>query len=176
MGLCCEEELDDELEEHASSEGTRRPHISLGRHDLRRMDIICPHCSALHWMDERLTKSSKSHPLFGTCCLQGKIRLHMLITPPPPLRSLFDGNDDRSKSFRTHARVYNATNAFTSLGATLDPRLLTGRGPTSFTIHGELRHRAGSLLPQQGKDASYAQRIFMILLQLWKFVIVETSS
>ncbi|KAI8549387.1 hypothetical protein RHMOL_Rhmol06G0020800 [Rhododendron molle] len=58
---------------------------------------------------------------------------------------------------REHARGYNATNAFTSLGATLDPRVLTGSGPTSFTIHGELRYRAGSLLPQHGKDANYAQ-------------------
>ncbi|KAI8559660.1 hypothetical protein RHMOL_Rhmol04G0190600 [Rhododendron molle] len=56
-----------------------------------------------------------------------------------------------------HARGYNATNAFTSLGATLDPRVLTGSGPTSFTIHGELQHRTGSLLPQHGKDAKYAQ-------------------
>ncbi|KAI8525659.1 hypothetical protein RHMOL_Rhmol13G0247700 [Rhododendron molle] len=63
----------------------------------------------------------------------------------------------KEKETSLHAREYNATNAFTSLGATLDPRVLTGRGPTSFTIHGELRHRAGSLLPPQGKEASYAQ-------------------
>ncbi|KAH7865689.1 hypothetical protein Vadar_009895 [Vaccinium darrowii] len=56
-----------------------------------------------------------------------------------------------------HIRVYNTTNAFTSLGATFDERVLLGRGPTSSTIHGELRHRVGSLLPQQGNDASYAQ-------------------
>ncbi|KAG5531644.1 hypothetical protein RHGRI_026312 [Rhododendron griersonianum] len=108
-------------------------------------------------MDERLTRSSTSSPLFGTCCLQGKVRLNLLLTPHSPIRALYDGDDDRSKSFRKHARGYNATNAFTSLGATLDPRVLTGSGPTSFTIHGELRHRVGSLMPQQGKDAKYAQ-------------------
>ena len=53
--------------------------------------------------------------------------------------------------------MYYATNAFTSLGAILDPRVLSGRGPTSFTIHGELRHRIVSLQPQPGQDASYAQ-------------------
>ncbi|GFZ11330.1 hypothetical protein Acr_22g0007280 [Actinidia rufa] len=37
-------------------------------------------------------------------------------------------------------------NAFTSLGAKMDPRILAGRGPRSFTIHGELRHRTGALL------------------------------
>ncbi|KAF5934349.1 hypothetical protein HYC85_030520 [Camellia sinensis] len=85
------------------------------------------------------------------------IRLPLLITPPSPLQALYDGNNDQSKSFRSYTRVYNATNAFTSLGATLDPRVLSGRGPTSFTIHGELRHRTGSLQPQPGQDASYAQ-------------------
>ncbi|KAF7138508.1 hypothetical protein RHSIM_Rhsim07G0140000 [Rhododendron simsii] len=146
--LCCEAGLDEELEEPINLEG---------RHYLSTMDIECIHCKALHWMDERLTKSSTRSPLFGTCCLQGKVRLHLLLTPHSPIQALYDRNDDRSKSFRKHARGYNATNAFTSLGATLDPRVLTGSGPTSFTIHGELRHRAGSLMPQQGKDAKYAQ-------------------
>ncbi|KAF7126784.1 hypothetical protein RHSIM_Rhsim11G0010600 [Rhododendron simsii] len=151
--LCCE----DEWEVSVNLEGPSRAHVIPGRHNLGNMDIKCTHCKALHWMDERLTKSSTSHPLFGTCGFQGKIRLPTLITPSPPIRALYDGDDDRSKSFRKHARGYNATNAFTSLGATLDPRVLTGSGPTSFTIHGELRHRVGSLLAQQGNDAKYAQ-------------------
>ncbi|KAH7836010.1 hypothetical protein Vadar_031941 [Vaccinium darrowii] len=153
VDLCC----DDELDMATSLEAPTREHISLGRHYLGKMDILCPQCSALHWMDERLARSSRSNPLFGTCCLQGKIKLHALITPPPPLKALFDGDDVRSKSFRMYIRVYNTTNAFTSLGATFDDRVLPGRGPTPFTIHGELRHRVGSLLPQQGNDASYAQ-------------------
>ncbi|XP_052179887.1 uncharacterized protein LOC127793144 [Diospyros lotus] len=108
-------------------------------------------------MDEKLTKSSMKRPLFGTCCLEGNVMLPLLITPPPPLQALYDGNNDQSKSFRSYTQVYNAANAFTSLGVTLDPRVLSGRGPTSFTIHGELRHRTGSLQPQPEQDASYAQ-------------------
>ncbi|XP_058217651.1 uncharacterized protein LOC131328777 isoform X1 [Rhododendron vialii] len=132
-------------------------HINLGRHYLGKMDILCSHCQALHWMDEKLARSSKKNPLFGTCCLQGTIKLHLLSTPPPPLKALYDGDDVRSKSFRSNTRDYNAANAFTSLGTTLDPRVLSGRGPTPFTIHGELRHRTGSLLPQAGQIGSYAQ-------------------
>ncbi|KAI8543515.1 hypothetical protein RHMOL_Rhmol08G0224500 [Rhododendron molle] len=132
--------------------------ISPCRHFLGKMNVLCPNCKAWHWMDEKLTTSSKKKPLFGTCCLQGKVRLPLLIIPPPPLQALYDGNDDQSKSFRTHTREYNAANAFTSLGATLDTRVLSGRGPTSFTIHGELRHRTGSLLPVPRQQASYAQR------------------
>ncbi|KAI8530367.1 hypothetical protein RHMOL_Rhmol11G0052500 [Rhododendron molle] len=154
--LCCEDGLDDKVEVPMNLEGPSRAHINLGRHYLGKMDIECTNCKALLWMDERLTKSSRSHPLFLTCCLQGKVRLHTLLTPPSPIRVLYDGNDDRSKSFRKHTRGYNATNAFTSLCATLHPRVLIGSGPTSFTIHGELRHRDGSPLPQHGKDAKYA--------------------
>ncbi|XP_028078844.1 uncharacterized protein LOC114280672 [Camellia sinensis] len=150
--------IDDELEDLPTSIsiGTRA-HKDSCRHYLGKMDVLCPYCSALHWIDENLTKSSIKRPLFGTCCLEGIIRLPLLITPPPPLQALYDGNNDQSKSFRSYTRVYNAANAFTSLGATLDPRVLIGRGPTSFTIHGEFRHRTGSLQPQPGQDASYAQ-------------------
>lgn len=133
------------------------PQINPCRHFLDKMDVPCNDCKALHWMDERLTKSSKKHPLFGKCCLEGKIKLPNLNTPPPILQALYDGNDDQSKSFRRYTRLYNVANAFTSLGATFDDRVLGGRGPTSFTIHGELRHRTGSLLPLPGHDASYAQ-------------------
>ena len=121
------------------------------------MNVSCSFCAALHWMDERLSNSSLSNPLFGLCCTQGKIRLPALITPPLALKDLYDGIDDKSKSFRQFTRDYNSANAFTSLGTALDPRVLTGRGPTSFTIHGELRHRTGSLIPQSGNEAKYCQ-------------------
>ena len=121
------------------------------------MDVKCPNCSALHWMDEKLTNSSQIHPRFGMCCLQGKVRLPPLKTPPPLIQALYDGNDVQSNSFRRYIRDYNACNAFTSLGAKFDTTILTGRGPNSFIIHGELRHRTGSLLPQSDQEPSYAQ-------------------
>ena len=80
---------DDELE------GTTRVvapvEISPGQHFLGRMDVKCPYCSALHWMDEKLFKSSTRNPLFGTCCLQGKIHLPLLATPPQQLQQLYEG-------------------------------------------------------------------------------------
>ncbi|KAF7140271.1 hypothetical protein RHSIM_Rhsim06G0045600 [Rhododendron simsii] len=149
---------DDELEDESTNIGVDpQANGYLNRHYLGRMDVSCFHCKALHWMGEKLTNSSLIHPLFGTCCLQGKIKLPSLIAPPLALQELYDGNDERSKSFRHHTREYNATNAFTSLGAKLDTRVLNRRGPLSFTIHGELRHRTGSLLPQPGHEAIYSQ-------------------
>ncbi|KAF7127851.1 hypothetical protein RHSIM_Rhsim11G0017500 [Rhododendron simsii] len=132
-------------------------HINPCRHFLGKMDVLCRFCKALHWMDENLTKSSRKLPLFGKCCLEGKIRLPFLNRPPPLLQVLYEGNDDQSRSFRHHTRAYSAANAFTSLGATLDARVLGGKGPTSFTIYGELRHRTGSLLSLPEHDAAYAQ-------------------
>ncbi|PIA25570.1 hypothetical protein AQUCO_11100024v1 [Aquilegia coerulea] len=39
----------------------------------------------------------------------------------------------------------------------MDKRILKGRGPTSFTIHGQLSHQIGSLLPESDKSPSYSQ-------------------
>ena len=93
------------------------------------MDVECHNYSALHWMDEKLTSSSLRLPCFGTCCLQGKVFLPLFEAPPPLIQALYDGNDVKSKSFRSYTREYNACNAFTGLGAKLDQRVLTGRGP-----------------------------------------------
>ena len=91
------------------------------RHFLGNMDVKCSNCGALHWIDERLSNSSIRNPRFGTCCLQGKVKLPSLKTPPQGIKALYDGNDGKSKSFRRWIRKYNACNAFTSLGAKIDP-------------------------------------------------------
>ncbi|PIA30674.1 LOW QUALITY PROTEIN: hypothetical protein AQUCO_05400048v1 [Aquilegia coerulea] len=101
------------------------------RHYLGKMDVICPSCSAYHWLDERLTKSTKKKSFFGRNSL--------------------------ARSFRKDIRSYNAANAFSSLGVSMDKRILKGRGPTSFTIHGQLSHQIGSLLPESDKSPSYSQ-------------------
>ena len=67
--------------------------LHFDRHSLGNIDIKCPNCSALHWMDEKLTNSSQVKPRFGMCCLQGKIKLPRLQAPPPLIRALYDGND-----------------------------------------------------------------------------------
>jgi hypothetical protein len=86
-------------EEALTTNLNARPHPILGRHSLDRMNIQCPQCSALHWKVEKLSNSSVQCPFFGTCCLQGKVRLPQLLTPPPEIQVLYDGDDDQSKSF-----------------------------------------------------------------------------
>ncbi|MCL7044604.1 hypothetical protein MKW94_018281, partial [Papaver nudicaule] len=74
------------------------------RHFLGKMDVKCIHCGALHFMEERLTKSSLKNPTFGTCCLEGKIKLPTLREPPEELKRLYEGGDELAKSFRRYIR------------------------------------------------------------------------
>ncbi|PIA65620.1 hypothetical protein AQUCO_00100849v1 [Aquilegia coerulea] len=121
------------------------------------MDVECSFCHALHWDGEKLSKPTRKKTLFGMCCLQGKIKLPPLSPLPPSIQSLYEGSDKNSKSFSNNIRAYNASNAFTSLGVKMDDRILNGRGPKAFTIHGELCHNVGSLIPEIRKVPSYAQ-------------------
>ncbi|PIA34361.1 hypothetical protein AQUCO_03800159v1 [Aquilegia coerulea] len=91
------------------------------------------------------------------CCLQGKIKLSLLTPLPSAIKLLYEGRNSLARSFRKDIRSYNAANAFSSLGVSMDKRILKGRGPTSFTIHGQLSHQIGSLLPESDKSPSYSQ-------------------
>ena len=87
---CCPMEIniDDELESEGDDldnewgNHTNNVHF-LGHHFLGNIDIKCPNCSALHQMDEKLSHSSPITPHFGNFCLQGKVKLPLLETPPP---------------------------------------------------------------------------------------------
>ena len=77
--------------------------------------------------------------------------------PPPEHEELFSGMNDHSKKFLKHIHQYNATFAFTSLGANMDRTLDGGGGPYVFKIHGKLYHWHGSLIPEADANAVYAQ-------------------
>lgn len=126
--------------------------ISLGR-----MNVVCPDCGALHWKAEQLTKSTVNQPVFGTCCLEGKVDLPPVRAPPRDLLELFDGTSNYSRDFIDNIRSYNAAFALASLGVTVDRKVNEGPGPYVFKIQGALYHKVGSLLPEAGQDPSYAQ-------------------
>ena len=122
------------------------------------MDVKCEHCGALHWLDERLSKSSKRSPKFGMCCFEGKIELPKLENPPPELLGFLTGTDDASKKFCDNIQRYNNALAMTSVGVQQDHAInQAGGGPWLFKIQGKLSHFAGSLLPAEGIDPVYAQ-------------------
>ena len=71
--------------------------------------------------------------------------------------ALLTGQDPAGRSFRNHIRNYNSALAMTSVGRHLDDSLNNGRGPYTFKLHGELIHRAGSLLPEVDNPPVYSQ-------------------
>ena len=90
------------------------------------MTVPCPFCGALHFIQERLTLSSQTNPVFGSCCLSGKISLPASVAPPEPLRALLDDLTPQAKEFRNHARAYNAALQMASSGIKVDERFSTG--------------------------------------------------
>ncbi|KAJ7044443.1 hypothetical protein C8F04DRAFT_942300, partial [Mycena alexandri] len=124
------------------------------------MDLVCSKCHAKHWKAEQLSRSTVNRPVFGSCCLDGKVVLPAIRPPPRDLLQLFDGTSNHSTHFKKNIRAYNAAFALASLGVTVDRRVQDGHGPYVFKIQGALYHHVGQLLPEQGKHPVYAQLYF----------------
>ncbi|CEP19616.1 hypothetical protein [Parasitella parasitica] len=90
------------------------------RDDRGRMNIACSKCSALMWIEERISRSSRSNPRFQLCCCHGSAILEPLKPTPPLIVALLTGSDERSREFRSNIRCYNSSLSFTSMGVNLD--------------------------------------------------------
>ena len=120
------------------------------------MNVTCSYCGAYHWLQEKLSKSTSSNPIFNACCQKGTVNLPFLPNPPPFLKNILEGDDRASMDFRDNIRQYNMALAFTSLGVK-ENRLVNRRGGWVFRISGELCHLIGSLRPDEDKPPKYAQ-------------------
>ncbi|KAG1528739.1 hypothetical protein G6F51_014249 [Rhizopus arrhizus] len=126
------------------------------------MDKECPHCHALHWIDERQETSSLSNPSWESCCKQGSVQLQLLPDPPQYLKDLLASTDTQGKHFKDNLRQYNAAFAFTSLGCSIvsaEARANNNNnrgGLNAFQIHDALCHRQNPLIPVEGSESSYA--------------------
>ena len=127
------------------------------RHSLGLMNFECSQCHALHFISEKLSKSSNNEPKFGMCCLRGQVDLPPLHPAPRELADLFIGRSPHSLDFKTNIRQYNGAFGFTSLGANIDRSVTGASGPYSFRISGELRHLSGALLPLGDNPPVFAQ-------------------
>jgi len=121
------------------------------------MNMQCSKCGALHFDAEKLTSSTRREAKFGSCCLEGQIRLPEFRPPPADLKNLYNGTNPHSKVFKENIRQYNAAFAFTSLGVNIDRSVTGTAGVYSFRINGELHHLGGALLPSPGETPRYAQ-------------------
>lgn len=125
------------------------------------MTVKCQSCGALHWIDEKLSRSSTMNPVFGACCNSGKVKLPVMRDPPHVLKALLECNDAQAKDFRENIWKYNRAFAFTSLRVTEDHSVNENhRGPPVFRIQGELYHRLGPLSPDVDRPPTYAQIYF----------------
>jgi len=111
------------------------------------------------WYDERINKCKQTKNLrFALCCGDGKIQLPLLQHAPQPLRQLlFDTNSSQAKNFQQNIRSYNLMFAFTSPGVKVNTTYNTGRGPSTFRIHGQGHHLIGSLLPMPNNSSKFTQ-------------------
>ena len=103
------------------------------------MNVHCQFCSALHWLQERVSTSSVHNPCFENCYRQGAIVLEVSQNVPDFISNLFHVDDPLSRHLRENIRQYNLASTFTSLKCTPDLRLPAG-GIQNCQIHGQLYH------------------------------------
>ena len=135
------------------------------------INLRCPQCGAIHWIEERVSKSSEDSPTFN-CCNDGQIELPRINDTPEELRHLLsetyvnnDGKEvftERTQHFQRFIRAYNNVVAFTSLDAEIDERITNNaHGVYSLRIRGELYHRLGALLPTENQRAQQYAQVWM---------------
>lgn len=124
-----------------------------------RPTCVCEFCGALHWYEERNEKSKKTkHPRFSMCCMEGRVHLPLIKSPPHLLQELLDySGNSTTKAFRRNIRIYNAAFAFTSMGGKVDHEINKHGGPYVFRINGQIYHLHGSLTPADGQKPKFAQ-------------------
>jgi hypothetical protein len=120
------------------------------------MDQLCLHCDAKFWIDEKNQKSTWISPTFSVCCANGKVKLMPLLKPPPYLMNLYTSSESEANSFRRNVRSYNSLLACTSFGANVNDEF-QNRGVSNFSIHGQVYHLIGTLLPEEGQVPKFAQ-------------------
>lgn len=47
--------------------------------DIRKMNGECPHCCALHFVDEIAKTPTRSNPCFSTCCQRKALEFHPFL-------------------------------------------------------------------------------------------------
>ena len=87
--------------------------------------------------------------------------LDICSTPPLLRRLLYNRQEEESRHFQEHICQYNSSLAFTSLGATRDPKFDRTHGNYVFKFSGEVWHWHGALMPEPEAQSSYVQIYFL---------------
>ncbi|XP_058802130.1 uncharacterized protein LOC131670496 [Phymastichus coffea] len=123
------------------------------------MNILCQHCKAKHFKDETVSNKGLS---FNDCCGHGSVKLNPLPTLPHELKTLFDGEHDKSSRFFERIRNYNNSLSFASFNANLVSFQTRRAGPFCFKIQGQIYYQINTALyPSEGESPSFGQ-LFII--------------
>jgi hypothetical protein len=156
-----------------------QPRIDISHHLRLGLSSSCPHCGALHWIEELAAGSSPRNPVYSSCCAAGAVTLPSFAPPPPVLRNLLvDPSSGQSTSFpalrqnctglhlhfssvgreyRDNIRSYNNALALCSVGMRMDRSVWGPQGVFSFRIQGAMHHLIGSFLPEGGTRPMFSQ-------------------
>lgn len=86
----------------SSSTGTLSGYLEPGL-----MDVECPKCHALHFIEERNVGSSVPYPVLSNYCSCGEVSFPLLEEPPDLRRQLLTGLAPAEREFRKNLRTYN---------------------------------------------------------------------
>ena len=139
-----------------------RPHVPnqhrlLCQYRLMPMEI-CPHCGAFVWREERLSHSSTANKRYKICCKGGEVLIPPLKPPPNELAELFSNTNVNHKTFMKYIRFLNSRLSLSSL--TVNQHVLPPDGPPVYKVHGLLKRRMRSLLPEEGDPPKFLSLYF----------------
>jgi hypothetical protein len=76
-------------------------------HTLAGCQVPCEHCGALHWIEEKIKKSTIREPKFSKCCSAGKVDLPPIgQNPRCPLLEVLMTHDGTTYARGFSARPY----------------------------------------------------------------------
>ena len=140
------------------------------RHVFPRCNLVCKHCTALHWPSEARFPRPRNPADFEfyLCCSNGRVPFNLPQRPYPLLlRDLLTktctsrvgkvARTPESHAFHQSIRHYSNSFAFTSMGCGDQHERLPGTGPPTFRIQGQLYHPIGSLLPLPDTAPAFLQ-------------------
>lgn len=116
------------------------------------MNVICPHCSAAKFGSERP----------GFCCNNGNVQLQPFPPWPQFLKDITEIRSPLSRHFIQNIRAYNSAFQMTSFVS--QERQQSGWSPT-FSVHGQIFHRIGSMYPSLGSNTQFLQIYFIDNIQ-----------
>lgn len=121
------------------------------QHYLGCMDQECEYCTSQFYESERPDDGK-----FTNCCQKGKLQLDQPMEYDKDLKEMMTNPDHYLyANFHENVRSINACHSFVSFGANIEKP--PGHGDYVFMVNGHPSHILESLVPEEDKDARYAQ-------------------